>query len=220
MFPPVAMLVEIGSNTSMQTPDVAEAIRRNFRHRWPPDMPAPTRHTRGVLGRSQSWAWLPPSSNNLRSGQGGPRRGRAGLRTRPARYPGRLVRISLDAAERDYATHSQFIGCKDEFWPHLVGSPEAPALVTDSPPVFAEVGPNRTVKIPGSARWGYRSSAGGATVHSPSQFIIKLATDFRASPILDLPITSTFEADLFDRLAAGADPATALRTCQIERLAS
>jgi CHAT domain-containing protein len=41
-----------------------------------------------------------------------------------------------------------------------------------------------------------------------------------AWPILDLPITSTFEADLLDRLAAGADPATALRTCQIERLAS
>jgi tetratricopeptide (TPR) repeat protein len=41
-----------------------------------------------------------------------------------------------------------------------------------------------------------------------------------AWPILDLPITNKFEADLLGRLAAGADPATALRACQIERLAS
>ncbi|MET0419155.1 MAG: hypothetical protein ABW022_24335 [Actinoplanes sp.] len=42
MFPPVAMLVEIGRRTSMQEADVAEAIRRNVRHRRPPDIHAIT----------------------------------------------------------------------------------------------------------------------------------------------------------------------------------
>jgi hypothetical protein len=36
--PPVAMLVAIGSSTSMQTPATAEATMRSLRHRWSPRM--------------------------------------------------------------------------------------------------------------------------------------------------------------------------------------
>jgi hypothetical protein len=41
-----------------------------------------------------------------------------------------------------------------------------------------------------------------------------------AWPILDHPVTLRFEEELLDSLVGGADPATALRACQLRRLAS